>query len=166
MLHQCVLHLCDLSVFTISKAYIASFSLIKLWKLIKRLIWSEAKTPAKSVLSLSLLFSIIFLVSIFDIPKDINIYAIYLQITPIYHTYVLPMSKALLARSDWSVFVSLLFFTLLTPSSYAHGALSRAIFPCFLPILPVATFFASLLLVHLLFFDHADRFLLALYTYI
>lgn len=76
------------------------------------------------------------------------------------------MSKALLARSDWSVFVSLLFFTLLTPASYAHGTLSIAIFPSFLPILLVAAFFASLLLVHLLSFHHADRFLLALYTYI
>lgn len=140
-----------------------SYQIVKTYKTID-MVWS--KNASKICFKFITAFFNNFLVSIFDIPKDINIYAIYLQITPIYHTYVLPMSKALLARSDWSVFVSLLFFTLLTPSSYAHGALSRAIFPCFLPILPVATFFASLLLVHLLFFDHADRFLLALYTYI
>ena len=47
MSYQYIPFLSDLSVLTIIRGYLAFFSFINLRKLIKRLIWSEEKTPAK-----------------------------------------------------------------------------------------------------------------------
>ena len=109
----------------------------------KRLRWSEAKIPVKFCLRSSLLFSINFSISTFDITNDIIIITNYLQSNLIYHKHMHVLYPQHYVQVQIGVFLlRLLFFIHLTPASHALGAFSRAIFPSFLLAL-LANLFAS-----------------------
>ena len=109
----------------------------------KRLRWSEVKIHAKFCLRSSLLFSINFSISTFDITIGIIFITNYLQINIIYHKHMHAFYPQYYVQVQIGVFLlRLLFFIRLTPALHALGAFSRAIFPSFLLTL-LANLFAS-----------------------